>query len=238
MKKLKYIDTAVQIAGLQFAHKGLIVLLLAFTCHSICLGQVSSYTDVAGSGNSVVGYGAVTGIYGSGYHVNTTSVTLTSPSGASSSASGGDSATVSLSVDQDGNYSASTSHEGTCPYYGYVHIIGGSGGQTQVCNDTCTPCRAKREQQGDVCLGILVACEGAASAKYLADIQSCNNQNYCKTNHPDFNEEQCNTCKNTALEVYGIASAACTAGYGFCSAARDDCSVSTIKTATCASCSN
>jgi hypothetical protein len=90
-----------------------VTLILSFSIATF--GQVSSYSDVGESGGTAIGYGAVTGVYGSGFHVNSTSVNLYGPSG-SASASGGDSATAYLSVMQDGYYGVSTTHEGTCPF--------------------------------------------------------------------------------------------------------------------------
>jgi hypothetical protein len=201
-------------------------------------GQVSSYSDVGESGGSAVGYGAVSGVYGSGWHVNSTNVNLNGPSG-SASASGGNSATAYLSVTQDGYYSLSTTHEGYCPYSQSNHTIGGSGGGQNICADTCTACRASREGKEIACAALSAVCELAAINKYNGDIQTCDNTNYCKPNHPDYDQQQCNQCKDTAQEILIGATAACAAGYIGCRALiSPDCEVPTIKKADCSACSN
>ena len=219
--------------------KAMLAGLLLFTLQGICLAQISSYTDVGVSGDTVVAYGAILDDYSHGQHTNTTVVTLSSPGGGSVQSSGGDSATSYISITEDGYYSASTSHDSWCPYtQSTISPSGGSSNSTQACVDTCTPCKNSRENQTILCYSALGACEAAALTVYNNAIQACDNQNYCKTNHPDYNQQQCDSCKNTALENLGIAQAACGGVFAGCMAARSDCSLSTIKKVDCSACSN
>lgn len=109
-----------------------LLLVALFATNSF--GQVYSYTDTSQSGGVLIGYGSVTGYYNSSTHIYTTRITVSAPSGRSTTTTNsGTSATAYLSLDlEHGNFSSSTSHEGTCPYSGYTHTVGGSGGSTSV----------------------------------------------------------------------------------------------------------
>lgn len=109
-----------------------LLLMALFAVNSF--GQVYSYTDTSQSGEAVIGYGSVTGYYNSSTHIYTTRVTVSAPSGRSTTTTNsGTSATAYLSLDfEHGNFSSSTSHEGTCPYSGYTHTVGGSGGSIPI----------------------------------------------------------------------------------------------------------
>ncbi len=108
-------------------------VVLMLLLQSICFGQVYSYTDVSQTSDSVMGYGYVTGYYNSSTYVYTTRVTVTSPSGRSTTVTyNGNSATAYLGLEwEHGNFTVSTTHFGTCPY-GSNHPIGGSGGSISV----------------------------------------------------------------------------------------------------------
>jgi hypothetical protein len=219
--------------------KAIFASLLLFVLQGICLGQISSYTDVAASGDSVVAYGAILDDYSHGQHTNTTVVTLSSPSQGSVQSSGGDSATSWISISEDGYYTASTSHDSWCPYtQSTISPSGGSSNSTQVCVDTCTPCQNSRENQTILCFTALGGCEGAALTVYNNAIQACDNQNYCQPSHPAYNQQQCDTCKGTASENLIIAQAVCGGIFTGCMFARPDCSLSTIKKLNCDPCSN
>lgn len=105
------------------------IFLLLFT-HSTGFGQVYSYTDVSEGSSSVIGYGSVTGYYNGSTHIYNTRVTISAPSGRSTTLYGsGSSGTTSLSFDDEhGLFGVSTTHEGTCPGSGSNHAVGGSGG--------------------------------------------------------------------------------------------------------------
>lgn len=219
--------------------KAMISALLLFTLQGICFGQISSYTDVGISGDSVVAYGAVLDDYSHGQHINTTVVTLSSPGGGSAQSSGGDSATSFISITEDGFYSANTSHDSWCPYTQQTFPSGGSSNSTQACTDSCTPCRVSRHGKEIACGALLGGCETAALNKWNADIQTCDDRNYCKPNHPEYSQQQCDQCKNTAGEVFAGATAACGLAYVGCRALiTPDCEVSAIKKADCSACSN
>ena len=235
--KTNFYARTVRLIGANLGNATLAALLVLVSSITV-FGQVSSYSDLGESGGTAVGYGAVSGVYGSGWHVNSTYVSLNGPSGSASS-SGGESATAYLSVTQDGFYGVSTVHEGSCPYSGSSHPIGGSGGGQNICVDTCTACRASREGKEVACGAVLAGCELAALNKYNGDIQTCDNQNYCKPNHPDFNQQQCDQCKSTAAEIFAGTTAGCGVAYVGCRALiTPDCEVPTIKKADCNACSN
>lgn len=108
---------------------------LIFLFQSVCFGQVYSYSSLSQSGNSVIGYSSVTGYYNSSTHVYTTQVTVTAPSGRSTTvSSSGTSATAYLPLNlEHGLYGSSSSHVGTCPnVQGGSHPLGGSGTTLQV----------------------------------------------------------------------------------------------------------
>lgn len=219
--------------------KVMLVGLLLFALPGICLAQISSYTDVGVSGDSVVAYGAILDDYSHGQHTNTTVVTLSSPGGSSVQSSGGDSATSYISITEDGYYSASTSHDSWCPYtQSTISPSGGSSNSTDACVDTCTPCQNSRDNQTILCFSALGACEGTALTVYNNAIQACDNQNYCKPNHPDYNQQQCDNCKSTASNNLVIAQGVCAGVFTACMFARSDCSLSTVKKANCSACSN
>ena len=188
---------------------------LIFTLQVSIFSQISSYTDVGESGGSAVGYGAVSGGYPSGFHVSSTHVNLSGPSG-SASASGGDSATAYLSVTEDGYYGANTTHEGTCPYSGGTHTVGGSGGGQTIYVDTCTPCQVERSSKRLICIGIASTCESAAAVVYNSAMTACENNNFCNPNSPQYNQQQCDNCKDTANQNFAIATGACTAALVIC----------------------
>jgi hypothetical protein len=110
-----------------------VATLIVLFIRGLCLGQVYSYTDASEGSGSVIGYGSVTGYYNSSTHVYGTTVTVTAPSGRYTTVySGGTSVTAYLSLDfEHGNFTATTSHNGTCPY-GSSHTVGGSGDSTTV----------------------------------------------------------------------------------------------------------
>lgn len=218
--------------------KTLIPTLLFFALQGICLAQIYSYTDVSESGGLAIGYGSMSGSYEHSGHTTTTNVTLTSPSGASASETGGEYTAAYLPVDVDGWYSAITIHITDCSIGGTSWQAGSSSGQTQVCIDTCTPCRALRGTQTTSCQLQLGACELLAVGAYAAAIQVCNNQNYCKPDHPDYNQEQCDDCKQTALIVFGAASGACGVNLGVCLNNRVDCENGTYKLNCTTGCTN
>lgn len=113
---------------------GLSTLVILF--QSVCLGQVYTYSSLSQTSDFVVGYSAVTGYYNSSTHVYTTQMTVTAPSGRSTTVSNsGDSATAYLSLDwEHGVYTLSSSFVGTCPnpQGGGNHTVGGSGTGLQV----------------------------------------------------------------------------------------------------------
>ncbi len=219
--------------------KAMISALLLFTLQGICLGQISSYTDVGISGDSVVAYGAISDDYSHGQHINTTTVTLSSPGGGSVQSSGGDSASSFISITEDGYYSANTSHDSWCPYtQATISPSGGSSNSTQVCVDTCTPCLTSRNNQEILCWAALATCESGIFGAYNTAVQNCDNQNYCKTNHADFNQQQCDQCKETALQIYVAAQGACATVFGACWATRPDCFDGIKKKGNCDICFN
>ena len=216
----------------------MLAAFLILASSTAVLGQVSSYSDVGESGGTAIGYGATTGVYEAGWHVNYTYVVLTGPSGAQSYGSGFESATAYLPVTEDGYYSLSTNHEGTCPVTEMNHPIGGSNGGQQVCTDTCTPCLTSRDNHELLCWGALATCEGAAFTLYNNAIQTCDNANYCKPNHPDFNQGQCDQCKSTALENYVAGQGLCATTFGVCWATRPNCFDGIKKKGNCDICFN
>ncbi len=240
MKKKFNTSTSI-LTGIGFV-KTTIPLLLIVVFQSIGLGQVYSSTYVSFSGDSVSATGSVTGYSNSSTHVYTTTVSLTSPTGRNSSASnGGDSATTSLSISGEvGTFNASTQHIGTCPsqYGGGTHPVGGSGGSIQTCTDTCTACQALRDTQTGTCNINLTQCEGAAGVAYIAALLACENNAFCQSGNPNFNEEECNRCKQTVTAGFVAATAVCGTIYYQCLGNRVDCTASNYKTIKCEACSN
>jgi hypothetical protein len=196
--------------------KVLLSALLLLALHSICLGQISSYTDVSVSGDSVVAYGAILDDYSHGQHINTTVLTLSSPSGASVQSTGGDSTSAYISIDADGYYIANTSHESWCPYTQASFPSGGSSQQTSACVDTCTACRASRHPKEAACALTLAGCEANALSKYNNAMTACDNNNYCNPNHPAYNQQQCDNCKGAANETLLIDQGICGGAYVGC----------------------
>ena len=118
-----------------FVGKGLfnaaITGMLLFTLMGTVWGQ-SSYTDVYVSGDSVVAYGSMIGGYPRGSHTDSTSISLSGPSGYASSG-GGTSATVYLTVGDGGTFTAYTSHDSYCPDSNTNYAgVASSSGQTTV----------------------------------------------------------------------------------------------------------
>jgi hypothetical protein len=218
----------------------MISALLLSALQSICLGQISSYTEMSDDGDSVVAYGAILDDYSMGTHINTTVVTLSSPSGNSAQSSGGDSATVWILVDADGYYTADTTHDSWCPYTQQtISPSGGSDNQRTRCVDTCTSCRASRQPKEVACLAALGTCEAAALVAYNNAMTACDNNNFCNPNHPQYNQQQCDNCRSTANENYAIATAACGGAFVGCRALiTPDCDLPTYKKANCDQCDN
>ena len=115
------------------------LLFLAF--QSICLGQVYSYVDASVGETDVVGYSAVTGYYNGSTHIYTTTLTITSPTGRSTTASNsGESVTAYLSINEEaGWFSVNTQFYGTCPGGGYTHVVGGGGNGVQAAKTNALP---------------------------------------------------------------------------------------------------
>lgn len=106
-----------------------LLTMLAFLLTASAFGQVTSYTDATVGENEIYAYTSASVPYGSSSHINSVSLTITSPSGRTASVNtSGTSASTYLSIDlEDGNYYASTTVSGTCYYSSYTHSIGGSG---------------------------------------------------------------------------------------------------------------
>lgn len=240
MKKKFNTSTSI-LTGIGFV-KTIIPLLLIVVFQGICFGQVTSFTSVYFSGDSVVAYGYVTSYNNSSTHVYTTNVSLTSPTGRNSSASnGGDSATTSLSISGEvGTFNASTQHIGSCPsqYGGGTHPVGGSWGSIQTCQDTCTPCQALRDTKKSSCDTALLTCEGAALAAYISALTVCENQTFCQSGNPSYNEDECTRCKQGVSAAYAVAAGTCAAVYINCLGDRVDCTPSNYKTIQCGACAN
>ena len=92
------------------------------------------------------------------------------------------------------------------------------------CPDTCTPCLLIRGGETAACLRGLAVLEGLATSAYFAGLQVCDNQGYCQEDSPDFDQTQCDHCKNNALEAFLVAQAAFTAIFVDCLRDRTDCS--------------
>ncbi len=196
--------------------KAMLSTLLLFALHNICVGQVASYTDMYGVADSVAAYGAIYADYSQGGHTYTTTVTVYSPSGASSQSSGGNSASGFISIDTDGTYWASTAHEAWCEYAQIAFQAGGSNGQTQACVDTCTACRALRHPKEVVCALALTACEVKALTDYNSAMTACENNNFCNPQHANYNQQQCDNCKETANQNFAAHTALCGTLYVGC----------------------
>ncbi len=221
--------------------KAAIPTLLILGLQSICLGQVYSYVDTSVGETDVIGYSAVTGYYNSSTHVYTTTSTLTSPTGRTTTASNsGTSVTAYLSIQGEvGWFGVNTQFYGTCPGGGYTHVIGGNGGGVQTCADTCTPCRVLRQSQTGTCNINLTSCEGAAVTAYIAALLLCENNAFCQSDNPNFNQEECDRCKQTVTAAFVAATAVCGTIYYQCLGNRVDCETGFYKNTVCATpCSN
>ena len=219
--------------------KTLIQALLFFALQGICLAQIYSYTDVSESGGLAIGYGSMSGSYEHSGHTTTTNVTLTSPSGASASETGGEYTAAYLPVDVDGWYSAITIHITECSIGGTSWQAGTSSGQTNVCADTCTPCRVLRQSQTGTCNITLTACEGGALVAYFAALNACENNTFCQSGNPNFNQEECDRCKTLVTTGFAAATAVCGTTFALCRDNRVDCENGFYKNTVCADpCSN
>jgi hypothetical protein len=183
----------------------MISALFLLALNSICFGQIYSYTDAYAGSDSVSAYGGIVADYGDPGHVNTSTITITAPDGSSSSSSGGWSASTSIAITADGWYGASTTHTTWCPITNDITDSGQSGTGVQAAVDTCTPCQAERSNKRLQCIGISSTCEAAALVVYNNAMTSCENNNFCNPNSPQFNQEQCDNCKGTANQNIAMA---------------------------------
>jgi hypothetical protein len=177
-----------------------LLFLFSFPCFSF--GQ-SVYADIWVTEDSVNGYAGMSGSYSMGSHIDTTSVSLNG-----AYASGGNYASVSVPL-YEGTFYLYASTDSYCPDSGSSYGGGSISIQKQVCVDECAACKIVRQQQTNAAYLNAAACEGAAFGLYEAAVQVCNNQNYCKPDHADYNPGQCDQCKNTALAILGTATGVC-----------------------------
>ncbi len=214
------------------------------------LGQMgtSSYSDAWTDENGNV-YSS--GITDEGYntysHQARVVSVLTSPNGRVSwnhSGYGGSYASAIGYLGYDGNdvgfYFVSSDHWSYCPYVMTDIYQGQTSNQAQTCTDTCTPCRNERHPKEVLCAAALATCEGTALANYNNALNACENNTFCQQSNPNYNEEECNRCRDSALDTFLIASGACAGVYNLCRLAiTPDCSPHpTYRKANCDPCSN
>ena len=186
-------------------------ILIILVCQNICFGQVYSYTSLTISGSDVVAYTDGSSSYNSSTHVYSINGNITSPSGRTASySSSGSSATGYLGIQSEaGTFYAVANIYGSCPYSGYAHTLGVPSGQVTTCVDTCTPCRALRHTQTVTAEAVLATCGGGATAAYIAAINACENNTFCQSGNPNFNQGECDRCKNLVTEAYVAAGITC-----------------------------
>ncbi len=214
-----------------------IVLSILFICSlsSISFGQ-SMYICMGEDGNSVYAAAYVSVDYMSSSHTNTTYVQISGPSG-TASGSGSTSANTEVAI-ADGTFTAYAYFDSICPFTGESAGAGSGTAQTTVCVDTCTACKADRHSKQLLCIGASAACEAAATIVYNNAMTSCENNNFCNPNSPQYNQSQCDNCKGTANQNFAIATAACGSTFAFCYAALPNCADGIKKDVQCNLCTN
>jgi hypothetical protein len=179
----------------------------------------------------------MTGGYGMGSHIDTTYLTLSGPS-SSVYGSGGTYASAELPV-VEGTFSVSACFDSFCTDSNTSYGGGCASAQvTTTCPDTCTACQALYGTQTGTCNINLVQCEAAAGTAFAAAMLACENNAFCQSGNPNFNQEECDRCKNTVTGIYAAAAATCGVLWYQCRDNRVNCTLSIYKTATCGSCSN
>lgn len=82
-------------------------------------------------------------------------------------------------------------------------------------------CRACCDGAMLACYGVLTTCESAAAVALTGGLNNCENNAFCQSANPNYNEEECNRCKDAVWQTYAIAAGACVGGFYICFEARD-----------------
>jgi hypothetical protein len=97
--------------------------------------------------------------------------------------------------------------------------------QNPNCDLPCRVCRGRRDRATLACFSALTVCEAAATVNFNNAITACENQAFCREDQPTFDPDECNRCKDSALQSFLIATAACSAVFAICMLAREDCTL-------------
>jgi hypothetical protein len=97
--------------------------------------------------------------------------------------------------------------------------------QNPNCDLPCRACRARRDRATLACFSALTICEAAATVNFNNAITACENQAFCREDQPTFDPDECNRCKDSALQSFLIATAACSAVFTICMLVREDCTL-------------
>jgi hypothetical protein len=108
----------------------------------------------------------------------------------------------------------------------------------QNCPDTCTPCRESRNNREILCYSVLAGCEAPLAAAYNSCLNGCENMAFCRQGDPNYNQQECDRCRDGCLNTFLIASAGCGAAFGACIITLPDCTGSDKKRSDCSACSN
>jgi hypothetical protein len=106
-----------------------------------------------------------------------------------------------------------------------VSAVEAAQAQQQVkCMETCKPCQTTRRAAKNTCNAVGLGCAvGAANALNVA-IGNCNNNAFCNPSSPQFNKDQCDNCKNTAIRsVFLVGVVGCGGAYLICRNGLPDC---------------